>query len=118
AINVDGDLDRDALKQALTQVVQRHAALRTTFVVKGDKPSQVVSDVAHLEFVNEDLRQTDDPEERAREIARIEAELPFDLAVGPLLRVRLLQLSATKHVALVTMHHIIGDGWSMGVLVH
>ncbi len=117
AVTVNGDLDRDALKQAVTAVVQRHAALRTTFVVQGDEPSQIVSDVAQLEFAIEDLRQTNDPEQRAREIARIQAELPFDLTVGPLLRVHVLQLSAEKHLAIVTMHHIVGDGWSMGVLI-
>ncbi|HEX6716238.1 MAG TPA: amino acid adenylation domain-containing protein, partial [Pyrinomonadaceae bacterium] len=117
AISIEGDLDCAALQQALTEVVRRHDALRTTFVVDGVKPRQIVSDVAHLGFAIEDLRQAVKPEEEALEIARIEAELPFDLKVGPLLRVRLLQLSATKYLALLTMHHIIGDGWSMSVLV-
>jgi amino acid adenylation domain-containing protein len=119
AVRLTGDLDIDALHATLTEVVRRHEALRTTFTLHDDQPRQVIHPPAPLNFLITDLTSFA-PAEREREAERLavqEACLPFDLAGGPLLRLRLLRLSEEEHVLLVTMHHIVSDGWSMGVLV-
>ncbi len=112
AVRLTGQLDIAALRATLEEVVRRHEALRTTFAVRDGQPQQFIHPPAELE-----LPVTDLTSEEAQRIAGKEARLPFDLQRGPLLRVQLLRLSAEEHVLLVTMHHIVSDGWSMGVLV-
>src|SRR5206468_3089700 len=106
-----GALDAAALGRALSTVVARHEALRTTFAERGDEPVQVVAPPAPLSLVPEDLSQAE-----AGRVAADEAARPFDLAAGPLLRVRLLRLAADDHVLLLTVHHAVCDGWSLGVV--
>ncbi|HSK78869.1 MAG TPA: amino acid adenylation domain-containing protein, partial [Thermoanaerobaculia bacterium] len=115
AVELTGRMDRAALAAALSEVVRRHEALRTTFSEVAGEPVQVVGepDVFALPLV--DLQGV--PAEEASRLATAEALRPFDLAHGPLLRAALLSLGAERHVLLVAMHHIVGDGWSMGVLV-
>jgi amino acid adenylation domain-containing protein len=120
AARISGPLDVEILRRSLDAVVARHEVLRTTFVVEGDRPVQHVADALKIELPLADLSALP-PAEHEREIerrARAEARRPFDLARGPLLRARLLSLDAGEHVLLFTMHHIVSDGWSMGVLVH
>ena len=119
ALRLAGDLDENALERALATLVARHESLRTTFPDRGQTPVQRIS-----ETLTEGLRRIDlqeIPEARreaeARRLAQEEALGPFDLAQGPLLRTRLLRVDAREHLLLLTMHHIISDGWSMGVLV-
>ncbi|MBI5301746.1 MAG: amino acid adenylation domain-containing protein [Chloroflexi bacterium] len=119
ALLLTGALDVDALTRSLNAIVRRHESLRTTFATVGDLPVQVIAPEFDLSLPITDLH--DLPKEKrgaeAFRIATEEAQCPFDLARGPLLRVRLLKLTDDEHVLLVTMHHIISDGWSLGVLV-
>ncbi|HEX8351419.1 MAG TPA: amino acid adenylation domain-containing protein, partial [Pyrinomonadaceae bacterium] len=120
AVRLTGQLDAGALARSLSEIVSRHESLRTTFDVAADgQPVQVIADARVTEVPLEDLRGLPEAvrEDEARRLARAEAERPFDLTRGPLLRARLLRLSDEEHVLLVTMHHIVSDGWSMGVLV-
>ncbi|HEX2048493.1 MAG TPA: amino acid adenylation domain-containing protein [Acidimicrobiales bacterium] len=112
AYRLAGPLDVGRLEQALTEVVARHEALRTSFPAPGGRPHQRVSPPAavHLEV------DAVGDEAEARRRAGDEAVRPFDLAGGPLLRSRLLRLGPEDHVLLVTVHHIVSDGWSTNVL--
>ena len=119
AVRLRGTLDAAALERALGEVVRRHEALRTTFCDEGGEPVQIVAARLAMALPIVDLNHL--PEERreaeARRRASEEARRPFDLARGPLLRSCLLRLAGDDHVLLLTMHHIVSDGWSMGVLV-
>jgi amino acid adenylation domain-containing protein len=118
ALRLNGPLDVAALEESLREIIRRHESLRTTFKEVEGRPLQVISPPRFsLDAV--DLRglEAAEREARARQLAAEEAQRPFDLARGPLLRVRLLKLNEDEYVALFTMHHIIGDGWSIGVLM-
>jgi hypothetical protein len=99
--------------------VRRHEALRTTFPTVAGQPVHLIAERAEPGLPVIDLRALPS-RQRKREASRLadfEARRPFDLGRGPLLRVALLSLGAVHHVVVVTMHHIVSDGWSMGVLV-
>jgi amino acid adenylation domain-containing protein/FkbM family methyltransferase len=119
AVRLSGTLDTDALARTLDELTRRHEALRTHFAELDGQPVQVVEPVAacRLELVELSDVPSEEVEAAARRLAAEEAARPFDLGRGPLLRASLLQLAETEHVLLVTMHHIISDGWSLGVLV-
>src|SRR6185369_16546787 len=115
-----GVLDVDALERALGELVRRHESLRTTFSVHNGEPLQVLGDASDWQLAKTDLRELP-PEERAavvQELAGLEWHEPFDLSTGPLFRVKLLQVEETEHVLLLTMHHIVTDGWSLDILFH
>src|SRR5262249_58787381 len=105
------------LELSLNEIVRRHQALRTTFSIVEGQPVQVVSPSLRISLPVVDL--TDRPEaereEEARRLAQEEAQRPFDLSRGPLLRVTLLRLGPQEHVVLLVIHHIAADGWSLGV---
>ena len=113
-----GGLDAGALERALGELVRRHEALRTTFRPVEQGAVQVVHPAApaHLPVLDLTGLAPQDREDEARRLAREDAERPFDLERGPLLRATLLRLADEEHVLLLTMHHIVSDGWSMGVL--
>ena len=119
-VRLRGVLDRAALEGALARIVERHEALRTVFEQVDGEAVQVIGP-AHgsLHLIEQDLSQVAASEREAAlaELAGAEASAPFDLQTGPLIRARLIGLSAEEHVLLVTMHHIVSDGWSMGVLI-
>ena len=119
ALRLSGRLDIRALERSLSEIVRRHEALRTTFAMHEDAPAQIISPPSPVVLPVEDLGALPPRprEERAHQLAREEARRPFDLSRGPLLRFRLLRLDEQEHVVTATMHHIISDGWSMGVLV-
>ncbi len=120
AVRLRGPLDADALARALNAVVARHASLRTTFAMTADgRAHQVIAPALTLTLGREDLTALPEAEREAaaRRRARAEAQRPFDLAAGPLLRASLLHLGADDHALLLTLHHIVADGWSMTVLV-
>jgi acyl carrier protein len=132
ALRLEGKLNSEALLHSLEEIVRRHEALRTIFPNRDGEPVQVISEAETLEIDRIDLSglAADERKAKARELATAEAQTPFDLNRGPLLRVKLLRLGRTggvateghpyneeEHVLLVTMHHIISDGWSMGVLI-
>jgi len=117
ANRLPGQINVPALERSLNEIIRRHAALRTSFQFKDGKPVQVISPSLYIQLPVEDLSQFPAPEREseASKIAQMEAQQPFDLSSGPLLRARLLRLSATDHLLLLTLHHIISDGWSLGV---
>jgi amino acid adenylation domain-containing protein len=119
ALRLVGQLNVRALEQALTEIVRRHEALRTTFPEVDGQPAPVFAPPAAISLSPIDLSDLDpaEREQEARGLAEAEAQLPFDLANGPLLRVSVLRLADEEHVVLLTMHHIVSDGWSMGVLL-
>ena len=119
ALGLRGTLDVAALSRTLDEIVRRHEVLRTTFVVVEGEPRQLIHPPQPLTLSPSDLSTLPEAERESTlaQLVRDEAVAPFDLSRGPLLRVRLLRLSADEHVLSVTMHHIISDGWSLGVLV-
>jgi amino acid adenylation domain-containing protein len=119
AIRLRGQLKVDALELSLAEIVSRHETLRTTFIAFEGRPVQVVAPYLEITLPVIDLRgeAAEEREERARQLAGEEARRVFDLAQGPLLRATLLRLDTAEYVLLLTMHHIISDGWSMGVIV-
>jgi amino acid adenylation domain-containing protein len=118
-LRLRGRLVVPALHRAVEEVVRRHEALRSTFGLAGSEPVQIVGPAAGLPLPVADLSALPAParEAESRRLAAWEAARPFDLERGPLLRAALLRLDAGEHAALLTMHHIASDGWSMGVLV-
>ncbi len=119
ALSLAGRLSRPAFAAAVSEIVRRHEALRTTFALAGSEPVQVIGPEAERFPLREiDLLGLGSAlrEEEARRLGRAEGLLPFDLARGPLLRVSLLRLEEGLHQALFTLHHIVSDGWSTGVV--
>ncbi|MEJ2020081.1 MAG: condensation domain-containing protein, partial [Maritimibacter sp.] len=116
-VKLIGPLDRDALKASLDRIVARHEALRTHFEAIDGTPMQVIA-AKDCGLVLQEHNLSDNIDVDLEALAKDEATRPFDLAKGPLIRGQLLRLSATEHVLLVTMHHIVSDGWSMGVLIN
>src|SRR3954447_8569102 len=119
AVRLSGELDVEALRQAIEGIGGRHESLRTVFSATDRGPVQRSLPSVRLELPLLDLSllPADDREPVAREPAEEESRRSFDLVDGPLLRVSLLRLDPREHVAVLTIHHIVGDGWSMGILV-
>jgi amino acid adenylation domain-containing protein len=114
ALSLSGPLQVEALKQALRTIIQRHESLRTSFQTVDGVPVQVIDPhpVWELTMVNLAGKETE-----AEKLAYRESQTPFDLTKSPLLRVTLLKLQPEKHILLINMHHIISDGWSIGVFI-
>jgi len=122
ALQLSGRLDVLALARAFREIVRRHEALRTVFGEEGGEPFQAVRSTASLPpFPMPLIDLSALPAAAARAAADFwghhEAGRPFDLARGPLLRALVFRLAPEEHIALTAMHHIVSDGWSMGVLV-
>jgi amino acid adenylation domain-containing protein len=118
-LRLSGALDREALRRALDRIVARHEALRTTFIRNGDRPAQIIGPVeSGFDLQEADLRPALDPSAALERLAADEAARPFDLEHGPLIRGQLAQLADDDHALLVTMHHIISDGWSLSILIN
>ncbi|WP_122860145.1 non-ribosomal peptide synthetase, partial [Pseudomonas viridiflava] len=114
ALSLEGALDVTALTRALARIVERHETLRSRFVASGDSAQVLfVPTPADARLLVEDIRHAPLSLEAC---LRAEAVAPFDLAHGPLIRAHLLQVADERHVLLLTVHHIVADGWSMGVL--
>ena len=118
-VRLRGMLDIAALESALTTLVRRHEALRTTFRDLHGEPVQVIGNAEPFIVTVEDLSGLPEEtrEEETRRLIRDEVQRPFNLSTGPLMRARLLRLSTEDHILLLSMHHIVSDGWSMGVLI-
>jgi amino acid adenylation domain-containing protein len=118
AIYFERPLNVEALKQSIAEIIARHEILRTTFNSIDGQPVQVIASELTTPFSLSDLSSL--PEmEREAELLRLSAEEarhPFELSKGPLVRTRLIRLGSDEHVLLLTMHHIISDGWSLEVL--
>lgn len=119
AVRLTGPLDLSALSLSLNEVVRRHEPLRTFFATVDGRPVQVISPNAAVTLLEMSLvdRGEQEREAEAVRLAQIEAQRPFDLARGPLLRTTLFRLGEQDHIVLLTMHHIVADIWSIGVLV-
>jgi len=118
AVRLTGSLSEGSLRRSVGEIVRRHEALRTTFGVVHDHPVQVISPTLMLPLPVIDLRKVPEAERRS-EVHRIvisEAERPFDLMRGPLVRASLLRLTEREHVFLIAIHHLVFDGWSENVL--
>ena len=119
AVRLRGALQVPALRRAWDEVVRRHEALRTTFAAPEGVPVQVVGEPAPAALARVDLAALDPAarERAATRCARAEAARPFSLEAGPLLRVLLVRLDPREWLLVVTLHHIVTDGWSMGILM-
>ncbi|MFX0592795.1 amino acid adenylation domain-containing protein [Melissospora conviva] len=116
-LTIDGPLDVTVLDAGLQALVRRHAALRTRLVTLDGEPRQIVDDAPSSVLVVDDLRGCADQDERAHALVRQDADEPFDLAVGPLARWRLVRLTDRRCLLLVTVHHALCDGASVNVLI-
>ncbi|HEX5886576.1 MAG TPA: amino acid adenylation domain-containing protein, partial [Pyrinomonadaceae bacterium] len=118
AWRLEGSLDTTAFARSLDELVTRHESLRTHFEDNYGEPIQVILPPSPFPLTVDDLSGVEPAEQQARlnELLESEAEQPFDLTTGPLLRVRVIRLDEEDHVLAVTMHHIISDEWSMNVL--
>ena len=118
-LRLKGELNREAVAWALNEMVRRHEVLRTRFVVRDGSPVQEIAEEFHVKLEEEEIAAgtSEEREEEARRLAREEVGRAFDLEQGPLLRVKLLRVDEQEHVLVVTMHHIVSDGWSMGIAI-
>jgi amino acid adenylation domain-containing protein len=134
ALRLTGPLDGRALEQAFNEIVRRHETLRTTFATMDGKPIQVIAPTLTILLPVVDLQHLSEDEQAAavKHLTIEQAQRPFDLATGPLIRATLLKIANRKpqtpasrfgasasnpeHILLFTMHHIVSDGWSFGVL--
>ncbi|MEM7132270.1 MAG: amino acid adenylation domain-containing protein [Chloroflexota bacterium] len=112
-LRLTGQLELDALEQSLNYLIARHESLRTTFEAVNGEPIQVIHDPDP--FTLTVIPVADEREAQHR--GQVEATTPFNLSDGPLMRMQLLQIATEDHLLLLTLHHIISDGWSMGVLI-
>jgi amino acid adenylation domain-containing protein len=119
AVRLKGPLNLAALEQSLNEIVKRHESLRTTFGKVEGRPTQVIAPTLTIKLPVVDLRKlaASERETEVRRLVTAEAQRPFDLSRGPLLRGSVLRLGDEEHVGLLTMHHIVSDGWSTGILV-
>ena len=114
AFHLSGPLNVTVLEASFQQIVTRHEILRTTFKRIDSQPFQMIAPSLSVSMPIVDIPAKSYTE--VNHLAREEAQRPFDLSVGPLMRCTLLRLTETEHILLLTMHHIISDGWSIGVL--
>jgi NRPS condensation-like uncharacterized protein len=117
-LRLAGRLDVAGLERALSELVARHEALRTTFPAVDGRPVQVISPPEPVRLGVSDLGGLPPArrEQEARRRVQDAARHPFDLVRGPLLRAQLIRLDSEDHVLLLLLHHIIVDGWSLGLL--
>lgn len=119
-VRLRGSPNAAALEQSLQELVRRHEILQTTFMALEGEPVQVIAPSPPLMTIpTMDLQELPEAEREA-EVGRLaaeEAQHPFDLTQGPLLRVRLMRLAEKQHALFIAMHHIVSDGWSLGILV-
>jgi len=119
AIRMSGSLNVEALRRTVEAIVARHESLRTTFRMVDEQPMQCIAEQGSSSLCVTDLTDipTTDLKQEAGRLTGEEFQKPFDLVHGPLFRVNLLRLGEEEHILLLTMHHIISDGWSLGVLL-
>src|SRR5262249_44663419 len=118
SLRSEGELDAAGLERSLQEIVRRHEVLRTSFRSESGEPVQVISDDWQIGLWVMDLSDLAEGKiEVAEQLIREEAVRPFDLSRGPLLRCHLLKLAEQDHVLVVNMHHVVSDGWSIGVMI-
>ncbi len=122
AVRIKGALRVDALERGIQEIVRRHESLRATFAMMDSEPVQVIhkaGQAARITLNSVNLRQLSEQEREVEtlRLAMAEAQRPFNLADGPLLRATLIKLGKEEHALLLTMHHIVSDAWSQGVFL-
>ncbi len=119
ALRLKGSLDTEALRRSFEVLIRRHETLRTTLRQDAGQVLQVIHPADVFSLAPERLAPpvAEDLDEQIRACVEAEVQRPFDLEHGPLLRVRLLQISEDDHVLILTLHHIVCDGWSMPIMV-
>jgi non-ribosomal peptide synthetase component F/acyl carrier protein len=117
ALRLEGALDADALDRAMQEVVRRHETLRTGIPSEAGRPYQQISGDLHFAIDRTDVSAAADPVAAAWELGRIASAKPFDLTRGPLLRVLLARMAPESHLLVLVVHHLMIDGWSIGVLL-
>ncbi len=118
SLRLQGPLDVGAWRSSLNVLFARHEALRSVFVsIEGQPHVELLPADAGIPWLEHDLQPLPDAQRQLQQLCAEEAATPFDLAHGPLIRARLIRLSEQDHVFLLTQHHIVSDGWSMGVLL-
>lgn len=115
ALHLVGNLDTAVLEESINEIIRRHEILRTTFIAIAGQPTQVISPSLQVKVTVTDVSNLSKPE--VQELADKEAKLPFDLTKLPLIRLTLLKLGDLENILLLTVHHIVWDGWSIGVLI-
>ncbi|BAZ37903.1 amino acid adenylation domain protein [Calothrix sp. NIES-4101] len=118
-VRLQGKLNIDALSASLNEIIKRHEILRTSFAIYDGQPIQVISPSINLKLPVVDLQHIPQEQREAElyRLAREEAQTGFDLTQAPLLRTKLLQLDTEDYVILLTLHHIVSDGWSTDILI-
>ncbi|PZR21466.1 MAG: non-ribosomal peptide synthetase, partial [Azospira oryzae] len=118
SLYIDGNLDLKVFENAARKVINRHESLRTTFIEVNGEPRQQIADSSETDFrvAYLDFRNISDSEQAAAEEAAKEVSTAFDLATGPLLRIKMLHLSNQRYWMILSVHHIVSDGWSMEVM--
>ncbi len=120
AVKLKGPFRYDILSKTINEIIKRHEILRTTFASIDGEPVQVISEPFELDIPVIEIQgeKENEIENKIYELARIEARKPFNLKELPLIRLTVLRVTDNENVLLLTMHHIISDGWSMGILVN
>jgi len=119
AIQLDGNLNIDALKKSLQAIIDRHETLQSTFHSEnGSAFVKITKKPLQFDIIDLSNLERKDRENKAEKIISKEAKTPFILSEGPLFRTRLIIMNHESHILLVSMHHIVSDGWSIGVLVN
>jgi len=117
ALHVRGLLDTAALRRTLDALLARHEALRSVFVAIDGQPQVVLLPAStRAPFIEHDLQRQPQARQQSEQLCTEEVQAPFDLSHGPLMRARLIHVGAQEHIFLLTFHHIVFDGWSVGVL--
>ncbi|MEA5602496.1 non-ribosomal peptide synthetase [Nostoc sp. UHCC 0252] len=117
-ISFKGCINLTALQDSLNEIIRRHEVLRTSFVVVDGEPVQVINQAVPLTLVVEDLRSLSECDRTQEAQLAIElAQQPFDLTAQSLLRIKILKINENNYQLLVTLHHIIADGWSISILI-
>ena len=120
ALRIRGEFNAGALDKAFVALVERHEALRTRFDEQNGDPVQIIDPVSSVRLVQIDLQHFETREQRMQEAHRLlnrEAQKPYDLRQGPVIRMLLLHLAEHESIVFLGMHHIVSDGWSMGLLI-
>jgi amino acid adenylation domain-containing protein len=119
-LRLNGELNKEALHKSLREIIARHEVLRTGFPAHDGQPVQQIFPDIEWAVENVDLTrlQEADVEEKIRQLKELELQQGFDLSCPPLIRVKCLELNGVTYVLLVTIHHIVSDGWSLGILIH
>jgi amino acid adenylation domain-containing protein len=115
-----GPLDAHILERAFNEMIRRHEVLRTSFTSKNEESVQIIAPKLNIQVPVTDLRNIPQPQrnEEAERLTVMDAEKRFDLAVLPLIRVNLLRMEDENHILLITIHHIVSDGWSIGIITN